>query len=105
AAPAPAAAAGGLKISVRSKGEDVWIRTLTDGEASSSWNGILKAEQSKEIDAEQSLKIEFAPVKASALEVMINGRPAVVASEAKPGRSLVEMLITKDDYERLLQHP
>lgn len=105
--PAPAATPtfAGLKVSVRAKGEDVWIRTLRDGEASSSWNGILKAEQAKEIDAAQSLKIEFAPVKAAALEVTINGRPAVVPSETKPGRSLVEMLITKDDYERLLQHP
>jgi hypothetical protein len=65
----------------------------------------LKAEQTKEINADQSLKLEYAKVKAAALEVTINGRAAVVPSDTKPGKSLVEMLITKDDYERLLQHP
>ncbi|MFL6229561.1 MAG: helix-turn-helix domain-containing protein [Pyrinomonadaceae bacterium] len=99
ATPAPA----GLKIGLRAKGEDVWLRTSADDAPSS--DGILKAEQSKEISAEQSLKLEYARVKASALEVTINGRPAVVPAEAKPGKSLVELLITKDDYEKLLQHP
>jgi cytoskeletal protein RodZ len=101
ATPAPAAA--GLKVSVRAKGEDVWLRTSADAAPSS--DGILKAEQAKEIDADQSLKLEYARVKAAALEVTINGRPAVVPSETKPGKNLVEMLIKRDDYERLLQHP
>jgi cytoskeletal protein RodZ len=96
-------AAAGLKVSVRAKGEDVWLRTSADAAPSS--DGILKAEQAKEIDADESLKLEFARVKAAALEVTINGRPAVVPSETKPGKSLVEMLIRKDDYERLLQRP
>jgi transcriptional regulator with XRE-family HTH domain len=101
ATPSPAVA--GLKVSVRAKGEDVWLRTSADAAPSS--DGILKAEEAKEIEADQSLKIEFARVKASALEVTINGRAAVVPSETKPGKNLVEMMITKDDYERLLQHP
>jgi cytoskeleton protein RodZ len=100
---ATASAAAGLKVSVRAKGEDVWMRTSADAAPSS--DGILKAEQAKEIDADRSLKLEFARVKAAALEVTINGRPAVVPSETKPGKSLVEMLITKDDYERLLRQP
>lgn len=99
----PAAAAAGLKVSVRAKGEDVWMRTSIDDQPST--DGILKAEQTKETDAGQSLKLEFARVKAAAMEVTINGRPAVVPSETKPGKSLVEMLIKKNDYERLLQHP
>jgi cytoskeletal protein RodZ len=94
-----------LKVSVRANGEEVWIRTLTDGVASSSWNGTLKPSEVKEINADQSLKLEYAKIKAAALEVTINGRAAVVPSDAKPGKTLVEMLITKDDYERLLQHP
>jgi cytoskeletal protein RodZ len=100
ATPAPA----GLKVVVRAK-DEVWIRTLVDGEASSSWNGTLKPSETKEISAGESVKLEYARVKAAALEVTINGRPAVVPSETKPGKSLVELLITKDDYEKLLQHP
>jgi cytoskeletal protein RodZ len=102
-APASANAPAVLKVSVRAKGEDVWLRAAADNQPSS--DGILKAEQTKEINADQSLKLEYAKVKAAALEVTINGRAAVVPSDAKPGKSLVEMLITKDDYERLLQHP
>jgi cytoskeleton protein RodZ len=96
-------AVAGLKVSVRAKGEDVWLRSSAD--AAPSTDGILKAEQTKELDAAQTLKLEYARVKASALEVTITGRPAVVPAEAKPGKSLVELLITKDDYEKLLQHP
>jgi cytoskeletal protein RodZ len=98
--PAPAAR---LSVKVSAKGEDVWLRTSVDSQPSA--DGILKADQSKDIAADETLKIEYARVKASALEVTINGRPAVVPSDAKPGKTLVEMLISKDDYERLLQHP
>jgi cytoskeleton protein RodZ len=92
----------GLKIVVRAKGEDVWLRSTVDAQPPS--DVTLKPEQTKEINADQTLKLEYARVKASALEVTINGRPATVPSETKPGK-LVEMLISKDDYERLLQHP
>jgi cytoskeletal protein RodZ len=103
---APAAtvtsAVAGLKVSVRAKGEDIWMRTSID--ANPPTDGTLKTDQVKEVNAEQSLKLEYARVKAAALEVTINGRPALVPSEAKPGK-LVEFLITKDNYESLLQHP
>lgn len=105
-APAAAPSApemGGLRVRVRAKGEDVWLRTSVDAEPSA--NGILKAGQEREINAGQNLKLEYARAKAPALEVTVNGRPAVVPSDTKPGRSLVEMLISKDDYERLLQQP
>lgn len=106
AQPATAASAADvLKVSVRAKDTEVWIRTLIDGEASSLWNGTLKPGEAKEINAAQSLKLEYAKIKSPALEVTINGRAAVVPSETKPGKTLVEMLIKKDDYERLLQHP
>ena len=100
--PAPPAMVAGLKISVKAKGEDVWLRSSVDDKPST--DGTLKAEQVKEVSADRTLKLEYAKVKAPALEVTINGRPAVVPAEAKPGK-LVEMLISKDDYEKLLQHP
>jgi cytoskeletal protein RodZ len=99
---ANAPATAGLKIVVRAKGEDVWLRSTVDAQPPS--DVTLKPEQTREINADQTLKLEYARVKASALEVTINGRPATVPSETKPGK-LVEMLISKDDYERLLQHP
>ena len=96
---------GGLTMRVRAKGEEVWVRTSADGEPSSSWNGVLKPDEVREVTGGQSLKLEYAKVKAPALEVTINGRPAVVPSEVAKGKMLVELLITKDDYERLLQQP
>ncbi|MCA1814935.1 MAG: helix-turn-helix domain-containing protein [Acidobacteria bacterium] len=104
-AAAPAGANEGLQVSVKAKGEEVWIRTAVDDQPSSSWNGTLKPDETREISAAQSLKLEYAKIKAPALEVTINGRPAVVPADAKPGKILVEMIISKDDYERLLQHP
>ena len=102
ATPAPATAEG-LRVRVRARGEDVWLRTSVDADPSS--NGVLKAEEEREINVGQNLKLEFAKVKAPALEVTINGRRAVVPTDTKPGKSLVEMLIAKGDYEKLLQQP
>lgn len=108
AQPANAAAqtaqpAARLSVQVRAKGEEVWVRTSVD--AQSPTDVTLKAEQTKDVSANESLKLEYARVKAPALEVTINGRPAVVPAETKPGKNLVEMLITKEDYEKLLQRP
>ncbi len=56
------------------------------------------------VDAER-LMVEYSKSKAAALEVTINGRPASIPTEASKGKSLVEMVITKDGYEQLLQRP
>lgn len=95
-------AAQGLNVQIKAKGEPVWLRTKVDAENSS--DGILAADQIKELTATDTLSLQYSKSKASALEIMINGRAAVVPTDAK-GRPLVELLITKDDYARLLQQP
>ena len=103
--PTPAAAvpAAGLSVQVRAKGEEVWLRTKVDGAPST--DGILPADETKELTARDTLSLEYSKSKAAALEVVINGRAAVVPSEVPKGKKLVELLITKDDYARLLQQP
>jgi cytoskeletal protein RodZ len=100
---APVAAASGLRVQVKAKGEPVWLRTKVDSAASSE--RILAADETEELTATDALSLQYAKSKASALEVIINGRPAVVPAEIAKGKSLVEMLITKDDYARQLQQP
>ncbi len=100
-APAPIVAQG-LKVQIKAKGEPVWLRTKVDTENSN--DGILAAEQSRDLSATDTLSLQYSKSKASALEVVINGHAAVVPTDAK-GKPLVEMLITKDDYARLLQQP
>ena len=99
----PAPPAAGLSVSVRARGEDVWLRSKADGGATT--DGILSADQTKEFSAAETLSIQYAKVKAPALEVTINGRPAAVPSEPAKGKTLVELLIQKDGYEQLLQRP
>lgn len=94
---------GTLSVSVRARGEDVWLRSKVDEEASA--DGILKADEARDFSAGGSVKLRYAKIKAPALEVTINGRPAVVPTETVRGTNFVEMLITKDDYERLLRQP
>ena len=100
--PAPAPAQG-LNVQVRAKGEEVWLRTKVDAE--SSTEGILAADQTKALTARDTLSLQYSKSKAAALEVTINGRPAVVPTEVPKGKQLVEMLIPKEGYERLLQQP
>jgi len=102
-APAPQPAQQGLSVSVRAKGEDVWLRSKVDGEPTT--DGILNADETKEFSATEVLSLQYAKSKAPALEVTINGRAAAVPSETDRGTILVEMLIKKGAYEQLLQQP
>jgi cytoskeletal protein RodZ len=100
-----AAATGALNVKIKAKGEEVWVRTRVDDRPKSEGN--LAADQEREVtlaDAER-LVVEYSKSKAGALEVTINGRPASVPTEARKGKSLVELVITKDGYEQLLQQP
>ncbi len=97
-----ASAANGLNVQIKAKGEEVWLRTRVDGETNS--DGILAADQVRDYRASERLTVQFSKSKATAIEIMINGRPAVVPTDAK-GKPLVELVITKDGYEQLLQQP
>lgn len=96
------AAASGLNVQIKARGEDVWLRTRMDEESNS--DGILAADQVRDFKPAERLSVQFSKSKASAIEVTINGRPAIIPTDAK-GKPLVELLITKDGYEQLLQRP
>ncbi|HEY1403315.1 MAG TPA: helix-turn-helix domain-containing protein [Pyrinomonadaceae bacterium] len=100
--PATTSAAGGLNVQIKAKGEEVWLRTRVDEETNS--DGILAADQVRDYKPSQRLSVQFSKAKAKAIEITINGRPAVVPTDAK-GKPLVELVITKDGYEQLLQQP
>ncbi len=95
------AAAQGLNVQVKARGEEVWLSTRVDDAPQS--NGLLRADQVKDLSAQDHVTLRFSKSKANVLEVTINGRAANVPTEAKAG--IVEMAFTKDDYARLLQQP
>jgi cytoskeletal protein RodZ len=99
---AATSAANGLNVQIKAKGEDVWLRTRTDEGTNS--DGILAADQVRDYKPSERLSVQFSKSKASAIEITINGRPAVIPTDAK-GKPLVELVITKDGYEQLLQQP
>jgi len=100
--PATAAAANNLNVQIRAKGEEVWLRTRVDEESNS--DGILAADQVRDFKPSERLSVQFSKAKARVIEITINGRPAIVPTDAK-GKPLVELVITKDGYEQLLQQP
>jgi cytoskeleton protein RodZ len=100
--PATASAANGLNVQIKAKGEEVWLRTRVDEETNN--DGILAADQVRDFKPSERLTVQFSKSKAKAIEITINGRQAVVPADAK-GKPLVEMVITKDGYEQLLQQP
>lgn len=103
--PAATVATNDLNIKIKAKGEPVWVRTRVDDKPKSEGN--IEADQSREVTLApaERLVVEYSKSKAAALEVTINGRPANVPTEARKGRALVELVITKDGYEQLLQRP
>ncbi len=103
--PAAAAATGGLNVKIKAKGEEVWVRTRVDDKPKSEGNIAADQEREVALAPAERLVVEYSKSKAAALEVTINGRPASVPTEARKGKSLVELVITKDVYEQLLQQP
>ena len=97
AATAPPVA--GLQIHIQAKGEPVWIRAKADD--GDSVETTLKPDESKDFAPQDHFSLKYSKSKATVLQVSINGRPATVPSETKGG--IVEMLITKNDYQKYLQ--
>lgn len=94
--PAPQATANQFHIELTARGESVWVSAQVDDNKKA--RGILlEPDKTEKLDPAARLRIQYAPVKAKALEVTINGRKAQVPAD-KP-----EMIITKEDYERFLQ--
>jgi cytoskeletal protein RodZ len=88
-----------FNIQIKARGEQVWIRTRTDnGKAAEK---LLAPDEALQFTPQQSLLIQYAKIKAPALDVTINGRAARVPAEART--TMGEMLIAKDDYEKFLQ--
>ena len=95
-APTPMQPASGFHIEITARGEKVWVSAQADGDTKAR-GVILEPDKPERFDPVERLKIRYAPVKAKALEVTVNGRKAQVPTD-KP-----EMVITKEDYQRLLQ--
>ncbi len=97
--PTAPTATTGFVIQLRAVDRIVWVRSRVDADDSTDAN--LKPGEVKEFKPTQSLTIRYPKSGAKALELTINGRPAKVttASTTNP----VEMVITKDDYQKFLQ--
>lgn len=90
------ALANGFHIEITARGESVWVSAQVDDNKKA--RGILlEPDKTEKFDPAERLRIQYAQVKAKALEVTINGRKAQVPTDQ------TEMVIAKEDYERLLQ--
>ena len=96
--PSPAPAAN-FVIQLRAIDKIVFIRTRIDEQESVVEN--LKPGEVKDFKPTQSFSVRYAKSLAKTLELTINGRPAkvVAVSDTNP----IEMVITRDDYEKFLQ--
>lgn len=94
-----ATANANFDVLIKARGTKVWIRAKTDdGDATEA---TLLPNETKAFKPQQALKLNYAKVNASALDVTINGRPAKVPQDSKG--ILAEMLITKENYQQQLQ--
>lgn len=79
--------------------EQVWVKTRVDEETPKEAN--LEPGDIREFKPNGSLSIRYAKSKAKSFELTINGRPARVVTDSTT--QPVEMVITKNDYEKFLQ--
>lgn len=94
-----ASANADLNIQIKARGIKIWIRAKPDD--GNTTEATLQPNESKEFKPQQALRLNYAKVNASALEVTINGRAAKVPNDSKG--VLAEMLITKENYQQQLQ--
>ena len=95
-APGPVSPADGFHIEVTARGQEVWLNVFVDD--NKKGRGILlKPGVTEKFDPAGRLELQYAQVKAPALEVTINGRKAQVPTDK------ARLVITKEDYEQLLQ--
>ncbi len=83
-----------IEITARAKRTYIGVQSDTSKKTAGIY---LEPDTPRAFDPEQRLKIKYAPLDAQSLEVTINGRKAHVPTDKS------EMVITKGDYERLLQ--
>ena len=95
-APTPQTPTNQFHIELTARGESVWVSAQVD-DSKKARGILLEPDKTEKLDPVERLRIQYAPVKAKALEVTINGRRAQVPAD-KP-----EMVITREDYERFLQ--
>jgi cytoskeleton protein RodZ len=95
-APTPATPTDQFHIEMTARGESVWVSAQVD-DSKKARGILLEPDKTEKLDPAERLKIQYAPVKAKALEVTINGRKAQVPTDK------AEMVITREDYERFLQ--
>lgn len=88
----------GFVVQLTSRGV-VWVKTLVDD--ADSTEGNWKPDEMREFKPTRSLRIGYSRSNAKLLELTINGRAAKVPTDSTT--RLVEMVITKDDYEKFLQ--
>jgi transcriptional regulator with XRE-family HTH domain len=96
---ATALPAAGFIIRLKALDQAAWVKVRVDGD--DAQESILQPGEVKELKPVQSLSIKYAKSKAKTLELTINGRAAKVISDSTSNP--VEMIITKDDYEKFLQ--
>lgn len=89
----------GFVIRIKSLGKIASIKTRVDEQG--YFEHSLSAGEMREFKPTQTFSLKYAKSLAKVFELTINSRPAkvVVASDTNP----VEMVITRDDYEKYLQ--
>ena len=95
--PTPAVPANAFHIEVGARDKKVWINARTDDDKKGKDFILDPNNPPEKFDPAQRLTIKYAQVNADALKITINNRPATVPTDK------AEMVIAKEDYERLLQ--
>ena len=97
ASPTPSVPANALHIEVAARDKNVWINARTDDDKKGKDFILKPGDPPERFDPAARLTIKYAQVNAGALKVTVNGHEASVPADK------AEMVIAKEDYERLLQ--
>ena len=93
----PSTPANALHIEVGAQDKNVWINARTDDDKKGKDFILKPGDPPERFDPTERLTIKYAQVNASALKVTVNGRQASVPTDK------AEMVIAKEDYQRLIQ--
>lgn len=93
--------AEGLKVQLKANTQSVNVESTVDGKKQSF---DIKAGETKDLTAQQSIKIRYSKYLAAEVQMTLNGAPATLpAAPSNPRMNGIEFEITKENYQQYIK--
>lgn len=91
-------AMGSVKVEFSAAGDEVWLRSVTDGNTSES---LIKPGTPVVFEPKQSLDLRYSKSRVQFAQLKLNGKPIVLPAQPRPGQSNIEFTINQGNLAQI----